>query len=79
MSGYGHYVKCPAAGESMTPETGWAIGEHFTAADVVFGGTLDFSVQFGWLEKPSPKVMAYLERIRARPMYRETHPESWYE
>ncbi len=45
---------------------------------MVFGGTLDFSLRFGWLEKPSPKVAAYVKRIKARPLYRETHPEAWH-
>ncbi len=76
--GWGDMPRVMATVESMTPEAGWALGEQFTAADVVFGGTLDFAVQFGWLEKPSPKVAAYVERIKARPAYRETHPESWY-
>ena len=65
--GWGDMGRCMATVESMTPETGWALGEHFTTADVVFGGTLDFSIQFGWLEKPSPKVAAYVERIKGTP------------
>jgi len=60
--------------ESMAPEAGWALGEQFTAADVVFGGTLDFSVRFNWTTA-SPKVAAYVERIRARPAYQATHAE----
>ena len=71
-------ARCMATVESMTPEAGWALGEHFTAADVVFGGTLDFSIQFGWQQKPSPKVAAYVGRIKARPAYRETHPQDWW-
>lgn len=58
--------------EAMTPETGWALGDPFTTADVVFGGTLAFSTRFDWM-KPSPKVTAYVERIRARPAYRASH------
>ena len=57
----------------MTPETGWALGEKFTAADVVFGGTLDFCIRFNLMEA-STKVAAYMDRIRARPAYQETHP-----
>ena len=76
--GWGDMERCMTTVESMTPETGWALGEHFTTADVVFGGTLDFSVQFGWVEQPSPKVAAYLKRIKARAAYQQTHPESWY-
>ena len=41
--------------------------------DVVFGGTLDFAVQFGWLDAPSPKIAAYVERIRQRPAYQQSH------
>ncbi|MEQ9497610.1 MAG: glutathione S-transferase family protein [Deltaproteobacteria bacterium] len=41
-------------------------GEQFTMADVVFGGTVRFMVQFGMLEK-RPEYMAYLERLNARP------------
>ena len=70
--GWGDMPRGMAAVESMTPETGWALGEQFTAADVVFGGMLDFSIRFDWME-PSPRVVAYVERIRARPAYQATH------
>jgi glutathione S-transferase len=39
---------------------------------VVFGGFLDFSMVFNWFEA-SPKVASYVERIRLRPAYLETH------
>jgi len=71
-AGWGDLPRVLETVESMTPNTGWALGERFTAADVVFGGTLDFSIRFQWIE-PSPKVAAYVERIRARPAYRATH------
>ncbi len=58
--------------EAMAPETTWVLGEQFTAADVVFGGLLDFSMAFNLIDA-SPKVAAYVERIRQRPSYRETH------
>lgn len=76
--GWGDLERCLATVESMTPETDWALGKQFTAADVVFGGTLDFSMQFGWLESPSPKVAAYVKRIKARPGYRESHDSTWH-
>jgi len=75
---WGDMDRCMAAVESMTPKTDWALGEQFTAADVVFGGMLDSSVQFGLLETPSPRVEAYVRRIKARPMYQQTHHESWH-
>jgi len=71
-AGWGDLARVMATVESMTPERGWALGERFSAADVVFGGLLDFSIRFGWMQA-SPKVEAYVERIRARPAYQATH------
>ena len=71
-AGWGDISRVLATIEAMTPETGWALGEKFTAADVVFGGLLDFSMIFNWIDA-SPKVAAYVARIRQRPAYRETH------
>lgn len=42
------------------------LGEQFTIADVVFGGTLRYMTRFKMLQ-PSPAVAAYLERLGARP------------
>ncbi|RBP48792.1 glutathione S-transferase family protein [Arenicella xantha] len=70
--GWGDMPRVLATVEAMVPETGWAIGEQFTAADVVFGGLLDFSMVFNWLNA-SPKVAVYVERIRQRPAYQQTH------
>ena len=71
--GWGDYERGLAAVAALTPETRWALGEQFTAADVVFGGMLDFTVQFGLLPEPSAEVMAYLERLRARAAYQRAY------
>jgi glutathione S-transferase len=63
-AGWGDLERCMAAVESMTPASGWALGDRFTAADVVFGGTLGFAIQFGWIESPSAAVAAYVRRIK---------------
>jgi glutathione S-transferase len=42
------------------------LGDQFTIADVVFGGTLRFMTRFKMLQ-PSPAVAAYIERLAARP------------
>ena len=76
--GFGDMERCLVTIESMTPETAWALGDQFTAADVVFGGMLDFAVQLGWLQSPSPKVSAYVRRIKDRPAYRESHDSAWH-
>ena len=73
--GWGDLERCMTTIELMVPEKDWALGSQFTAADVVFGGTLDFFVKFGMLKEPSAKVMAYIERIRNRPAYKQSHPE----
>ena len=41
-------------------------------ARFALGGTLDSGIRFKWLEA-SPKVVAYVERLRARPAYQATH------
>jgi len=71
-AGWGDISRVLATIETMTPDICWALGEQFTAADVIFGGLLDFSMVFNLFEA-SPKVADYVERIRGRPAYRETH------
>ena len=71
-AGWGDVTRALATIETMTPETNWALGERFTAADVVFGGTLDSLALLVGLE-PSPRVSAYVERLRDRPAYQATH------
>jgi len=71
-AGWGDMARVLATIETMTPETGWALGAHFTAADIVFGGLLDFAMAFGLIEA-SPRVASYVARLRDRPAYRETH------
>jgi glutathione S-transferase len=70
--GWGDLPRGLATVESMTPQEGWVLGESFSAADVVFGGLLDYATRFDWI-KPSPRVEAYVERIRARPAYKAAH------
>jgi glutathione S-transferase len=76
--GWGDLERCLATIESMTPDNNWVLGVHFTAADIVYGGTLDFALQFGWLKSPTPKVAAYVRRIKSREAYRLTHDPSWH-
>ncbi len=76
--GWGDFERCMDAVESMTPDAGWALESGFGAADVVFGGSLNSALQFGWLEEPSAKVKAYVARIRERPAYKESHHASWH-
>ena len=71
--GWGDMPRAMAAVESMPPGgTGWALGETFTAADVVFGGTLAFFSDFNMMTA-SPKVASYIERLKSRTAYQEIH------
>ncbi|MFT7246932.1 MAG: glutathione S-transferase [Candidatus Azotimanducaceae bacterium] len=76
-AGWGDMERVMASIESMTPAQDWVLGKSFSAADIVFGGTLDFSIQFGWVQEPTEKVQTYVKRLQQRPAYLETHPESW--
>lgn len=76
--GWGDMERCMAAVESMTPDAFWVLGERFSAADVVFGGMLDSCIELGLLEQPSPRVRAYVKRLKSRSAYRQTHPEAWH-
>ncbi|MBA3454897.1 MAG: glutathione S-transferase family protein [Deltaproteobacteria bacterium] len=44
----------------------WLLGETFSMADVIFGGTVRYMLTFGMLE-PRPVFTSYAERIAARP------------
>ncbi len=70
--GWGDMPRGLATVETMTPEAGWAVGDVFTAADVVFGGALALFSGFKMMEL-SPKVAAYVERVKARPAYQASH------
>ena len=74
-AGWGDMPRVMATIEALTPEREWALGAQFTAADVVFGGLLDYGIKFGWFE-PSAKVAAYVARIRQRPCYLQSHPDA---
>ena len=76
--GFGDLERCLATIESMTPDIAWVLGDQFSAADIVFGGMLDFAVQLGWLASPSAKVAAYIRRIKARPAYKQSHDPAWH-
>ncbi len=73
--GWGDVARCMAAVDALTPAEDWVLGSRFSAADVVFGGTLAAAVQFGWLESPSEQVAAYVQRLKNRPAYQQSHSD----
>jgi glutathione S-transferase len=66
QAGWGEYDAMIATIEGALTGREWLLGDTFTIADVVFGGTLRYMVRFGMLQ-PSPAISAYVERLGARP------------
>lgn len=65
-AGWGTYDVMLAAAEGAIGKGPFLLGEQFSMADVVFGGTLRFMIGFKQIE-PSPAFTAYVERLDARP------------
>ena len=55
--------------ESELGKTGWFAGNDFTAADIQMSFPLEAAAVRGGLGSSRPKLMAFLERIHARPAY----------
>jgi glutathione S-transferase len=66
QAGWGTLDSMMAAIESAVAGRSFLLGERFSMADVIFGGTLVYMVRFKMLDA-SPAVGAYIERLRARP------------
>jgi len=56
--------------ESALAETDWLLGEY-SLADIAFAPHLGFLVQYGFDFPGTPRVRAWLERIRARPAWHQ--------
>jgi glutathione S-transferase len=56
--------------ESELEKSTWFAGEEFTAADIQMSFVVEASAARGGLDKTRPKLMAWLDRIHARPAYR---------
>jgi len=67
-AGWGNYPAMIAAAESAIADKPFVLGDEFSMADVVLGGTLRFMIGFKQIE-PTPRFGAYLERLNARPAY----------
>jgi glutathione S-transferase len=52
--------------ESAIADRAYILGDTFSMADVVFGGTLRYMLRFNMVEK-RPALVAYVERLGARP------------
>ncbi|MBX3653164.1 MAG: glutathione S-transferase family protein [Ramlibacter sp.] len=65
-AGWGTYASMITAAESAIAGRQFVLGDDFSMADVVFGGTLRFMIDFKQIE-PSPIFSEYIERLNARP------------
>ena len=66
QAGWGDYDVMIAAISGAGAKGPFLLGEMFSMADVIFGGTVRFMTMFGMM-KPTPEIAAYLEKINARP------------
>lgn len=65
-AGWGDYAAMLTAIETALDGRTYLLGDTFSMADVIFGGTLRFMLQFQMLE-PRPLFTAYAERLGQRP------------
>lgn len=65
-AGWGSYDAMIGAMESAVTKGAFILGDTFSMADVIFGGTLRYMLTFKMIE-PRPAFTAYAERLSARP------------
>ena len=65
-AGWGSYDSMLQATESAIADREFVLGDQFSMADVVLGGTLRFMIGFKQIE-PSATFSAYITRLEARP------------
>jgi glutathione S-transferase len=65
-AGWGDHEAMLNAIETAVSSRQYLLGDMFSIADVVFGGTLRYMTRFNMLT-PSPAVTAYISRLDARP------------
>ena len=66
QAGWGSYDAMLAAMERAVTGRDYILGDEFSMADVVFGGTVRYMLAFKMIE-PRPAFTAYAERLAARP------------
>ena len=66
QAGWGTYDEMLDTISTALGKGPWLLGETFTMADVIFGGTIRYMTMFNMLDK-RPEYMAYVERLEARP------------
>ena len=67
-AGWGNHESMLAAAESAIAQGPFVLGDTFSMADVVLGGTLRFMMDFKQIE-PTPVFSAYVAGLNERPAY----------
>lgn len=57
--------------ESELSKSNWFVGDEFTGADVQLSFPLEAAAARGGLDASRPRLMAFLQRIHARPAYKK--------
>jgi glutathione S-transferase len=65
-AGWGTHESMLKAMESAVSGKSFVLGDRFSMADCIFGGTIRYMMRFKLLE-PTPTFSAYAERLAARP------------
>jgi glutathione S-transferase len=66
QAGWGTHEAMVAGMEAAIGKGPWILGDRFSMADVVFGGTLRYMLRFGMAEQ-RPAFVAYADRLGERP------------
>jgi glutathione S-transferase len=66
QAGWGRYDDVLDSIEQAIGEGPYLLGERFSMADVVFGGTVRYMLTFKMID-PRPAFVSYAERLSARP------------
>lgn len=67
-AGWGTWEEMHDSIEVAIGQGPWLLGDRFSMADVCFGATIRFMLQFGMLEKRE-RIVAYAERLAGRPAH----------
>ena len=65
-AGWGTYDNMLTSIEEAIKDGPWILGDTFSMADIIFGGTVRFMLQFKMLD-PRDSFASYAERLSARP------------
>ena len=65
-AGFGSYEELLVTLEDGIGDGPWILGDEFSMADIIVGGTVEWMMLFGMMEK-RPAFEAWVERLNARP------------